>query len=223
MKVELVSITQPAPRLQKLGIRTAQELIVHNARASSPQNQFNTATGPRLLRYCMDHGHWSVFEQASMGVEIVTSRAISAQILRHRSFHFQEFSQRYADVPALEPVQLRRQAEKNRQSSSELIQDHGLVCEVHDFNQDSLKMYQHLIASGVARECARMVLPMCAQTKVYMTGTARDWIHYLRLRMEPGTQKEHQDIAFEISCIFRDNFPDIAEAILLENTARQLT
>jgi thymidylate synthase (FAD) len=213
MKVQLVSETTTCSRLRDQGIHTAEDLIVYAARASSPQNQLNTATGPRLLRYCMDHGHWSVFEQASMGVEITTSRAISAQLLRHRSFHFQEFSQRYADVLTLEPVQLRRQADKNRQSSTDLIDDHGLVCEVHDFNQNSLRMYHHLIQSGVARECARMVLPMCAQTVVYMTGSCRDWIHYLRLRTKPDTQLEHRQIAQAIMGVFELCFPIIAKLL----------
>jgi thymidylate synthase (FAD) len=210
MKIQLVSETVPCAALQAQGIKTAEDLIVYAARVSNPDNQLNTDTGARLLLYCMTHGHWSIFEQASMGVEITTSRAVSAQILRHRSFHFQEFSQRYADVPSLEPVQLRKQADKNRQSSADLIDDHGLVCEVHDFNYDSLRMYQHLIASGVARECARMVLPMCAQTVVYMTGTVRDWIHYLRLRTQHDTQLEHRRVAQAVMGVFEQSFPLIA-------------
>ncbi len=213
--VKLISFTQPGPELVKQGVRTPQDLIVYAARVSNPSNQINTASGPKLLRYCMEHGHWSVFEQASLGVEITTSRAISAQILRHRSFHFQEFSQRYAPVLAFEPVELRKQAAKNRQSSSEHCDDPDLKLIVNRQIELAEQAYCDLLDAGVARECARMILPMCAQTTVYMTGTARDWIHYLRLRIKEDTQKEHRDIAFEISCIFRDTFPDIAEAILL--------
>jgi thymidylate synthase (FAD) len=214
VSVKLISFTQPAPELVRQGIRTAQDLIVYAARVSNPINQLNTASGPRLLRYCMEHGHWSVFEQASLGVEITTSRAISAQILRHRSFHFQEFSQRYASVPAFEPVELRRQAAKNRQSSSEHCDSPELKLIVNRQIELAEQAYSDLLDAGVARECARMILPMCAQTVVYMTGSVRDWIHYLRLRTKEDTQLEHRHIAFEISCIFRDIFPDIAEAML---------
>ena len=214
MSVELISVTAPSPGLVKQGINTAEDLIVYAARVSNPHNQLNTATGAGLLRYCMEHGHWSVFEQASMGVEITTSRAISAQILRHRSFHFQEFSQRYAAVPAFEDVELRRQAAKNRQSSSQRCDDPELKLAVNRQIEQAEEAYLYLLESGVARECARMILPMCSQTVVYMTGTVRCWIHYLRLRTREDTQKEHRDIAFEISCIFRDTFPDIAQAML---------
>ena len=213
MSVRLISFTQPGPELVKGGIRTAQDLIVYAARVSNPSNQLNTATGPKLLRYCMEHGHWSIFEQASMGVEITTSRAISAQILRHRSFHFQEFSQRYASVPAFEPVELRWQAKTNRQSSSSHCDSPELQLLVNRQIESAEQAYQDLLDAGVARECARMVLPMCSQTVVYMTGTVRDWIHYLRLRSKEDTQLEHRRVAFEICCIFRDIFPDIAEAM----------
>jgi thymidylate synthase (FAD) len=213
MNVRLISTTTPCAELQAQGIRTAEDLIVYAARVSNPVNQLNVETGDRLLRYCMEHGHWSIFEQASMGVEITTSRAISAQILRHRSFHFQEFSQRYAAVPALEHVELRKQAKSNRQSSTEPVDDAGLVAEVYKFNQLSLEMYNHLIKSGIARECARMVLPICTTTVVYMTGTVRDWIHYLQLRTKPDTQKEHRDIAQAILGVFRTAFPVISGLI----------
>jgi thymidylate synthase (FAD) len=213
MNVQLVSITTPSPRLQSLGIRTAEDVIVHAARASSHQNQFNTSTGRNLIEYCMKHGHWSVFEQASMGVEIVTSRAISAQILRHRSFHFQEFSQRYAEVPQIEYTELRKQAEKNRQSSTEVIGDLYLHSIVGASHAQAILAYEKLLEAGVARECARMVLPMCAQTKVYMSGTVRDWIHYLKLRSKLDTQKEHREVAQACLGIFRDQFPVIAYAI----------
>ena len=214
MSVKLISTTQVSIDLMEHGIITAQDLIVYAARVSNPSNQLNKETGPKLLKYCMDHGHWSIFEQASMGVEITTSRAISAQILRHRSFHFQEFSQRYATVPTFEPVELRRQAAKNRQSSADKIENKAAEDQFAYAIQHAERTYEFLLEAGVARECARMILPMCAQTVVYMTGTVRDWIHYLRLRTKEDTQKEHRDIAFEISCIFRDTFPDIAKAML---------
>jgi thymidylate synthase (FAD) len=214
MNVKLISVTQP--RID--GINTAEELIVHNARASSPDNQLKTETGARLLRYCMKHGHWSVFEQASMGVEIITSRAISAQILRHRSFHFQEFSQRYAEVTDFEPVQLRKQADTNGQSSSEEIKNEKLKNEIREYICDAIDNYEYLIEKGVARECARMILPMCTQTRVYMTGTVRDWVHYLQLRTKQDTQKEHREIAEKISEIFAKEFPQIAECLSMEDT-----
>lgn len=214
MNVKLISVTQP--RID--GITTAEELIVHNARASSPQNQLNTATGAKLLRYCMEHGHWSVFEQVSMGVEIVTSRAISAQILRHRSFHFQEFSQRYAEVLEFEEFELRWQAESNRQSSQEVIENEHIKKHVKKFLLEAHWMYGMLCNWKVARECARMILPMCSQTKVYMTGTVRDWIHYLKLRTKQDTQKEHREIAEKISEIFAKEFPQIADCLSMEGT-----
>lgn len=214
MNVKLISVTQP--RIE--GITTAEELIVHNARASSPQNQLNTATGAKLLRYCMEHGHWSVFEQASMGVEIVTSRAISAQILRHKSFHFQEFSQRYAEVVQFERPELRVQAASNRQSSSQVIDSNELNTSVGNILHWCEVTYDYLLKRGVARECARMILPMCSQTRVYMTGTVRDWIHYLKLRTKQHTQKEHREIAEKISEIFAKEFPIVAECLGMEET-----
>ena len=144
-----------------------------------------------------------------MGIEITTSRAISAQILRHRSFHFQEFSQRYAEVQQFEPVELRKQAEKNRQSSKQVVTDAGLES-IAKWALDAAKnCYIDLINNGVARECARMILPLCTQTTVYMTGTVRDWIHYLRLRTKEDTQKEHREIADAIKVIFNEQFPSI--------------
>jgi thymidylate synthase (FAD) len=209
MRVRLISLTQPFENLQSYGVKTAEDLIVHNARASNPSNQLNTATGEKLLRYCMEHGHWSVFEQASMGVEIVTSRAISAQILRHRSFHFQEFSQRYSEAQAFEVPQLRVQATNNRQSSTQVV-DSPDIRKAISMILDTMHMaYKDLLEKGYARECARMFLPMCTQTTVYMTGTVRDWIHYLRLRTKEDTQLEHREIAQEIKRIFAEQFPSI--------------
>lgn len=213
MNVTLVAVTQPKLSRLETNIKTAEDLIVYCARVSNPNNQLNVETGAKLLRYCIQHGHWSVFEQASMTVGITTSRAISAQILRHRSFHFQEFSQRYASVPWFEPFQLRKQAEKNRQSSVEYIDDHELESDIDTLLDAIEDQYQYLLKAGVARECARMILPMCSQTVVYMSGTVRDWIHYLALRTKEDTQLEHREIAQAIKVIFNAEFPVIAEAL----------
>lgn len=209
MQIKLIATTTPHIN----GITTAEDLIVYCARVSNPKNQYNWATGPKLLRYCIEHGHWSVFEQASMTVEITTSRAISAQILRHRSFHFQEFSQRYSDVPATEKIELRKQHLSNRQSSEEPVTNP----EAHRIIQHTIETvelaYEELLDLGVARECARMILPMASQTVVYMSGTVRDWIHYLALRTKQDTQLEHRQVAEAIRVIFNQQFPSIAEAL----------
>ena len=215
MKTRLISITQPLIE----GITTAEELIVHNARVSNPSNQLNMLTGPKLLAYCIKHGHWSVFEQASMTVEIVTSRAIAAQILRHRSFAFQEFSQRYAEANRIEPVLLRWQAESNRQSSTKTVDDTELALTVNRAIEVAEETYHYLLDHGVARECARMVLPLATQTTLYMSGSVRSWIHYLNVRTDEHTQKEHRLIAEEIKEIFKAQFPATAEALWKEKNA----
>lgn len=209
MNVRIISITQPLID----GIATAEELIVHNARVSNPNNQLNTLTGPKLLAYCIKHGHWSVFEQADMTVEIKTSRAIAAQILRHRSFSFQEFSQRYADAPGIEPVELRKQAESNRQSSTEVIYDEETLGLVYKARKTCEFVYEQLLDAGVARECARMILPLATSTTLYMKGSVRSWIHYLSVRCDHHTQKEHRLIAEEIRGIFGKWFPVTAAAL----------
>lgn len=209
MQVKLIAISSPTVP----GIKTAEDLIVYAARVSNPSNQLNTETAPRLLAYCIRHGHWSVFETASMTLEIQTSRAIAAQILRHRSFTFQEFSQRYAEVHEIENVELRLQAESNRQSSSYVIKDEfadDLVNEAFDMCQ---MVYRDLINLGVARECARMVLPLATSTTLYMTGSVRSWIHYFQQRLSEHTQKEHREIAQAAYAIFEKQFPAIANAI----------
>lgn len=222
MKVTLISTTQPVPALQEQGIRTAEDLIVYCARVSNPDNQLNVSTGPKLLRYCIEHGHWSVFEQASMTVEIQTSRVISAQILRHRSFSFQEFSQRYStvtDVPGqCDPIELRAIAKGgNRQGSgSDLFEKPygtsilGVVA--MDAIASSVTAYQKLLEQGVAPECARMVLPLCTRTTLYMTGSVRSWIHYLKQRLDSHAQKEHRDVAEAVLAVFKQQFPVCAEA-----------
>ena len=211
MNVKLVSISKPVVE----GLDTPEDLMVYCARVSNPSNQLNTATGAKLLAYCIEHGHWSVFETASMTVEITTSRAIAAQILRHRSFSFQEFSQRYSEASDFEPVELRRQAKTNRQSSSELIDNEKLTNEVREYINEAIDNYEYLLEKGVARECARMILPLCTQTTLYMTGSVRSWIHYLKVRCDEHTQKEHRLIAQAIERIFCVQFPVVSKALSL--------
>ncbi len=213
MNVRLISYTTPCEELKFQGINNAEDIMVHNARVSNPNNQLNAATGDKLLKYCVEHEHWSVFEQAMMTVEIETSRAIAAQILRHRSFTFQEFSQRYAEAQTFEPQELRKQAESNRQSSSEVINDAACDQMIGTLNVVALKTYNELIKRGVARECARAVLPLATQTTLYMTGTCRSFIHYINLRTKPDTQKEHRDVANGVKNIFCTVFPKTAAAL----------
>lgn len=209
MKVELVSVTQS--RIE--GIHSPEQLIVHCARVSNPNNQFDVASGNRLLKYCMKHEHWSIFEQAGMCVRIETSRAIAAQLLRHKSFSFQEFSQRYSSATAFEPIELRQQAEKNRQSSSTKIDDKTSDFLIALVIAQCESMYNDLLKRGVARECARMILPLCTQTTLYMNGSVRSWIHYLSLRLKEDTQKEHREVAQKIFEIFAKEFPLTAECM----------
>lgn len=211
MNVKLIAISKPFIE----GIHTAEDLISYCARVSNPSNQLNTDTAPKLLKYCIKHEHWSPFEHASMTVEIKTSRAIAAQILRHRSFTFQEFSQRYSTACDIEPYEFRKPAEKNRQSSEDVIWENENG--VFDIAENAVKVakeaYDQLIERGVARECARMVLPLTVQTTMYMTGSLRSFMHYINLRAKEDTQKEHRIIALRIKEIFVDQFPIIAEAL----------
>jgi len=215
MNAKLIALTVPCNELFEKGILTADDLIAYCARVSNPSNQTNTATAPKLLAYCIRHGHWSVFETASMTVEVETSRAIAAQLLRHRSFTFQEWSQRYAVSSATEPVGLRRQDEKNRQASGEPITDPDLQRGVDAIVADAYEMYGRLVARGVSKETARMVLPLCTRTKLYMTGCARSWIHYFDQRCSPHTQKEHRELAERIREIFAQQFPNVWTALQL--------
>ena len=193
---------------------TASDFITFAARVSNPSNQMSLLTAPKLLAYCIKHGHWSIFEQASMTVEIQTSRAISAQILRHRSFCFQEWSLRYAPSDAAEPVELRTQDRANRQGSGD-VYPHEWANEVVAKSVDmAFRTYRTLLQEGVSRETARMVLPLCTQTTLYMTGNIRSWIHYFDQRCAKGTQKEHRDIATAIRDeIFAKEFSVIHQAI----------
>jgi thymidylate synthase (FAD) len=207
MTVDLVHVTP-----------NAEELITKMARVSAPENQSNMETAPRLLRYLIKHQHWSPFEMCNMCVEIQTTRGISAQILRHRSFSFQEFSQRYADVAAMgsaEIPQLRRQDFKNRQNSIDDLTAEEVGTYYRRISQlfeDAEHLYREMVSNGVAKECARNVLPLSSRTRLYMNGTLRSWIHYISLREAHGTQLEHQVIAKEIKTIFTEQFPIIAEA-----------
>lgn len=196
----------------------AESLMAYCARVSNPSNQ-NNEDYARLLRYCVNHKHWSIFEQASMTVEVETTRGIAAQILRHRSFTFQEFSQRYADASLLGGIpvpELRKQDHKNRQNSTDdldplLVDNYNLAIE--KLFKDCINLYKEMIADGVAKECARFVLPLATPTRLYMTGTVRSWIHYIDLRSANGTQKEHMDIANDCKKIFVEQFPTVAEAL----------
>jgi len=211
MRVKLVAITKP---LVGDGNLTASDFITYAARVSNPSNQMSLLTAPKLLAYCIKHGHWSIFEQASMTVEIQTSRAISAQIIRHRSFCFQEFSQRYAPIDEAEPVELRTQDLKNRQGSGDSYEQQWAHDEVKAVVYFAFKTYRRLLQEGVSRETARMVLPLCTQTTLYMTGNIRSWIHYLEQRCAKGTQLEHRRIAEAIrDTIFAVEFPHIHNAL----------
>tara|TARA_B100001778_G_scaffold253483_1_gene213550 strand:- start:211 stop:846 length:636 start_codon:yes stop_codon:yes gene_type:complete len=197
----------------------AEETMGYVARVSNPKNQENPNVAG-LLSYCIKHGHWSVFEQAHMTVEINTTRGLAAQILRHRSFTFQEFSQRYADSSLLADkiplFELRRQDDKNRQNSIDdidpfLIQKYEVKVEKHF--QKAMKIYQEMLKDGIAKECARFVLPLATPTRLYMTGSIRSWIHYIDLRSAHGTQKEHTQVVNEIRSIFIDKFPIVSQAL----------
>ena len=208
MTVKLISITPDA-----------EKMMAYVARVSNPSNQDNEKYSG-LLKYCIKHNHWSVFEQSYMTLEIETTRAIAAQILRHRSFTYQEFSQRYADSSLLgEKIklpELRRQDTKNRQNSIDDLDPsvvQNLELQMQTLFDSSMALYQQMLERGVAKECARNVLPLCVGTKIYMTGSCRSWIHYINLRSANGTQKEHMDIALACKEVFKEQFPSVSEAL----------
>jgi thymidylate synthase (FAD) len=195
--------------------------MAYVARVSNPNNQDNPSF-EGLLKYCVNHQHWSVFEQSYMTLEIETTRAIAAQILRHRSFTYQEFSQRYADSSLLGfgnsiPIpELRRQDKKNRQNSIDDLDPftvQKLEMQMQTLFDSSMALYKQMLDSGVAKECARNVLPLCVPTRIYMTGSCRSWIHYITLRSSNGTQKEHMDVANACKDIFIEQFPTVALAL----------
>jgi thymidylate synthase (FAD) len=198
-----------------------EDLIVYIARVSNPSNQANLETSDRLIKYLVKHKHWSPFEFVDMTVEIVTRRSIAAQILRHKSFSFQEFSQRYAEATTVQDIELRKQSVKNRQSSEEVfdpvINSQRQITYaskiVKEHTERAIELYKDLIQAGVAREVARDVLPLATQTTMYMKGSVRSWIHYLELRLDETTQQEHREIAEGIMDIFMEKFPNIAKAL----------
>ena len=207
-KIKLISVTPDA-----------EKHIAYVARVSNPQNQENEKFAG-LLRYCIQHGHWSVFEQAFMTLEINTTRGLAAQILRHRSFTYQEFSQRYQDVSHIRediPLpELRSQDTKNRQNSiddvdSDVVKRFNKKMRSH-FDA-SIDLYKEMLNAGIAKECARFVLPLSTPTRLYMTGSVRSWIHYIELRSGHGTQKEHMDLVEEARGVFNRQFPTVAEAL----------
>ena len=205
--VNLISITPDA-----------EKTMAYIARVSNPSNQDNENYSG-LLKYCIKHNHWSVFEQSTMTLEIETTRAIAAQILRHRSFTFQEFSQRYADSNLLGNIELpklRKQDSKNRQNSTDDLDPkviQSLNMQMGTLFGSSLALYNQMLELGVAKECARMVLPLCTPTRIYMTGSCRSWIHYINLRSAHGTQKEHMIIAEACRKVFTEQFPAVSEAL----------
>lgn len=208
MNVKLISVTPDA-----------EKVMSYCARVSNPSNQ-ESDNYAKLLGYCIKHQHWSIFEMASMTVEINTTRGIAAQILRHRSFTFQEFSQRYADTTLLADdiplFELRRQDNKNRQNSIDDISDEiksKWRTRIREHFAKSKSIYDGMIEDGIAKECARFVLPLATPTRLYMSGTIRSWIHYINLRSAHGTQKEHMIIANECKKIFIEQFPTISEAL----------
>ena len=207
-KVKLVQVTPDA-----------EQTMAYIARVSNPKNQENPSF-EGLLKYCIKHGHWSVFEQAYMTLEIETSRAIAAQILRHRSFTYQEFSQRYADSSLLAdeiPLpKLRRQDTKNRQNSIDDIDDfkkQRFEIAMKRYFEEGMDIYKTMLDAGIAKECARMVLPLATPTRIYMTGSCRSWAHYIALRSSNGTQAEHMDIANQAKAIFCEQFPSVGKAL----------
>ena len=186
-----------------------EEYIVYCARVSNPENQLNKKTVSRLIKYLIKHSHWSPFEMVDMTFEIKTSRFVSHQLIRHRSFSFQEFSQRYSKAVQNEDIQLRKQSSNNRQSSSVEIKNPRLEAKIKKLMEDSKECYDDLIDNDVAKEVARSVLPLCTKTTLYMKGSVRSWIHYLRLRTSEDTQLEHREIALNIKKIFKQHFPNI--------------
>jgi thymidylate synthase (FAD) len=213
MQVRLISITNPLIEVENKAL-SPEGLMAYCARVSSPHQE--TPDFEKLLSYCIAHKHWSIFEMVDMTVEIVTSRAISPQILRHRSFCFQEFSMRYAKAQSIEKYQPRRQDVKNRQNSFDDL-DPATVAWFDDAQVSmanlAMEKYEEALEKGIAKECARVLLPLGTQTKLYMKGSVRSWIHYLEVRTDKSTQKEHRDIADAVMKIFREEFPVTSKAL----------
>lgn len=213
MKAKLISITKPYIE----EIDTAENLVVYIARVSNPTNQMNFKTSEKLLSYMIKNKHWSPFEMANMTIEVETSLNISRQILRHRSFSFQEFSQRYSKVSEFENIELRYESELNRQSSEVVCTDEKLHIEVNQMLCNIMYNYEKLINAGFSRETVRGLLPGVTKTKMYINGNIRSWIHYLQQRLDKYSQKEHRLLAKEIELIFKQNFPIIHKIVFEEN------
>lgn len=227
MKVKAVSITKSLIVEKDL---SAEQLIVYCGRISNPENQLNLETSEKLLAYLIKHKHWSPFDMADMAFEVTTSRGIAQQILRHSSLKFQEFSQRYSEVSEIEPLEIRMAGSTNRQSSLEVFNpvvgkrkrrktaksysDDILASDLIEKHfKNTLKLYKDLISAGVAKECARGVLPISTQSTLIMKGSVRSWIHYFSVRCDEHTQKEHRDVAFAIREIFMSYFPTVSKAL----------
>lgn len=228
MHVKLVAVTQPHPDHTLAKDMTAEDLIVMMARVSSPANQANIETAPNLIRYLIKNKHWSPFDMVNMTVEVKTSKAIAIQILRHWSIKPQEYSQRYAEVTEIEPIQLRKAGATNRQSSEEafdpVLEDWpqrisstpvGFQASkaIEQYVNLGQKLYKELLTVGVAKECARMILPMATSTVMYLNGSVRSWIHYLEQRTDQHAQLEHREVAQAIKAIFAEQFPNIVKAL----------
>jgi thymidylate synthase (FAD) len=219
MNVKLVSMTQSLVEGQNL---TAEELLVYIARVSNPSNQLNTETSDKLIGYMIKNKHWSPFDMVNMTVEVTTSKAVGIQILRHWSIKPQEFSQRYAEVVDIESIEIRKQGATNRQVGDEVFDPMLTISNGDAFKasvlvdkhlRDTESLYKKLIDAGVAKECARMVLPMAASTTLYLNGSVRSWIHYMEQRCSSHSQKEHRDVAKLIEGIFKDKFPMTSKAL----------
>jgi thymidylate synthase (FAD) len=216
MKVELISITNSLIGVAGTYL-TPEEIIVYTARVSSPANQDNLETAPKLIKYLIKQKHWSPFEMVDLTFEVETSRAIAAQILRHKSFSFQEFSQRYSEVTRFETYLPRRQDVKNRQNSIDDLPKETadwFLAQQEKIQKDSMEVYNKALELGIAKECARFLLPLETATRLYIKGSVRSWIHYFDVRCDGSTQKEHRDIALQIREIFFGHFPNIKAALL---------
>ncbi len=216
MNVGLLSITKPTLQFNNNVGLSSEDFIVYIARVSNKKNQLNFDTSEKLLKYLIDNNHWSPFEHVFMTLEINTSRAIASQILRHRSFSFQEFSQRYQKISSYEEYSARRQDIVNRQNSIDDINDEDknwFIESQKNIWDISYNLYNKAIDKGISKESARFLLPLNTSTKIYMSGSIRSWIHYIQVRTDVSTQKEHRDIAEECKKIFKENFKNISIAL----------
>ena len=219
MTVRLISYSKPTEELCNEGLEDLQDLVAFCARVSNPSNQLNTETSEKLIKYLISNSHWSPMEMVSVCMEVTTTRDIARQILRHRSFSFQEFSQRYSDpTKELDFVlrEARLQDTKNRQNSIDDLDPELVIAfqsRIRMLFSEASELYTDMVEAGIAKECARFALPLAVPTRLYMTGSCRSWIHYINLRSAHGTQKEHMEIAEACKEIFKTQFPTVAEAL----------